>query len=296
MKRSEILLGGVALGLYPAAAGAAGLSSPVSCAPLTAPQAGVPVAFLLSDGAVMIDFAGPWEVFQDVSIPGRAAPAFTPYTVAETTKPISVSGGAVLLPQYALPDAPAPKVVVVPAQAQATAEVKKWLRRTAQTADVIMSVCTGAFVLADAGLLDGLSVTTHHSAFATLAMQYPSLTVKRGARFVDNGHIATSAGLSAGIDLAMHVVARYYGNQAARDTAYYMEYLSTGWTNSNSNSVYAKPPAVPAGMAQCPVCWMTVDPKSAPSSTYAGKTYYFCMPSHKQAFDSAPARFLQTAT
>jgi putative intracellular protease/amidase/YHS domain-containing protein len=295
MKRSDILLGTAALGLFCAGSThAEGLSpKPTNAAPLTPPVDGVPVAFLLSNSAVMIDFAGPWEVFQDATVPGRSAAAFNLYTVAESTQPITISAGAKLIPQYDFANAPAPKVVVVPAQSQATDAVKNWLHKTVRTADVIMSVCTGAFVLADAGLLDGLTVTTHHGSFSTLAMQYPSLTVKRGVRFVDNGRIATSAGLSAGIDLAMHVVQRYYGIETARETAYYMEYLSQGWIDPKSNNLYGKPPAVAAGRALCPVCWMTVDPKTSPTSTYKSKAYYFCMPAHKQAFDSAPGRFLE---
>ena len=155
-----------------------------------------------------------------------------------------------------------------------------------------MSVCTGAFVLAEAGLLNGHNATTHHGSFVTLAMDYPQITVKRGARFVDEGAIATSAGLSAGIDLALHVVERYYGGDTASLTAYYMEYAGQGWLNAGSNVAYAKPPTSVAGHPICPVCWMDVDRNGAPTSTYRGKAYYFCMPAHKQRFDAAPALFL----
>lgn len=154
-----------------------------------------------------------------------------------------------------------------------------------------MSVCTGAAVLAQAGLLGGHRVTTHHSALTTLAMQYPDVTVVRGVRFVDDGRIATSAGLSAGIDLAMHVVARYYGKQSARLTAYDMEYQSDSWLDAK-NATYRKPPIARAGEAFCPVCWMAIDPKSSLSLSYRGVTYYFCMPAHEQVFTSAPQRFL----
>ena len=297
MRRLELLQGAAALGLFCAATSGDAVASgdPANAAPLTPPQSGVPVAFLLSDGAVMIDFAGPWEVFQDTRIAGRSQPAFQIYTVAATTQPIAVSSGVQLIPQYDLTHAPAPKVVVVPAQSQPTPAVKSWLRAVALQADVMMSVCTGAFVLAEAGLLDGHNATTHHGSFVTLAMDYPQITVKRGARFVDEGAIATSAGLSAGIDLALHIVARYYGRETARQTAYYMEYASTGWANPGSNMVYAKPPPSATGHPLCPVCWMDVDPKDAPTSTYLGKHYYFCMPPHKQRFDTAPARFIDVA-
>lgn len=243
----------------------------------------------------MIDFAGPWEVFQDANVAGRTQPAFLPYTVAETTKPLTFSAGARVLPHYDFSNAPAPKLVVVPAQADPTPATKQWLNTVAHTADVIMSVCTGAFVLAEAGLLDGHTVTTHHSSFSTLAMQYPKVRIRRGARFVDGGRIATSAGLSAGIDLALHMVARYYGEDAASQTAYDMEYQSKAWQNEDSNTAYLNPPAARPGFARCPVCWMEVDAKTSLSSTYHGKHYSFCSPDHKQLFDAQPQRFLNVS-
>lgn len=293
MKRSELLQSAGALALFSAALprGAAAATT-IANAPLTPASDGVPVAFLLSDGAVMIDFAGPWEVFQDVNVPGRMQSAFNLYMVAESTQPVTISGGARVIPQYDFVNAPQPKVVVVPAQAAPTPATKEWLRMVARQTDVVMSVCTGALVLAAAGLLDGRNVTTHHGSFATLAMDYPSVTVERGVRYVDDGSIATSAGLTAGIDLAMHIVQRYYGRDNATQTAYYMEYLSSAWNDPHSNAVYGKPPAARAGLAVCAVCWMSVDPKTSPSSFYGGKRYYFCMTAHKQAFDSAPTRFL----
>jgi transcriptional regulator GlxA family with amidase domain/YHS domain-containing protein len=282
---------GVLVAGLPTNAVASSLEADVPVLPLVPPDDGVPVAFLLSNGAVMIDFAGPWEVFQDAHVTGRSQPAFNLYTVAETAKPIVMSGGATLVPQFELASAPAPKLVVVPAQSDPTPAVKSWLVSAAGRADLVMSVCTGALVLAQAGLLDGLTVTSHHSAFGTLALAYPSVTVKRGVRFVDDGRIATSAGLSAGIDLALHVVARYYGKPAALQTAYDMEYQSTSWLDGN-NQAYKMPPAARAGYATCPVCWMEIDPKDSPTMAYAGVRYYFCSPAHEQAFATNPARFL----
>jgi transcriptional regulator GlxA family with amidase domain len=295
MNRSDLLRQAAVLSLVTAAlphtAEAATASKDVPVAPLAPPHAGVNVAFLISDGTVMIDFAGPWEVFQDANVLGRTTPAFNLYTVAEAIKPVSFSGGATVVPQYTLADAPAPNVVVVPAQADPTAAVKQWLVVMTQRADLVMSVCTGALVLAQAGLLDGKTVTTHHSAFGTLSMMYPGVKVERGVRFVDNGRIATSAGLSAGIDLALHVVARYYGKTAAQLTAYDMEYQSTHWLDAG-NFAYAKPPVARDGYAFCAVCWMQVDPKSSPKLSYKGKKYYFCMPAHERVFAASPQRFI----
>ncbi|MBV8638404.1 MAG: DJ-1/PfpI family protein [Candidatus Eremiobacteraeota bacterium] len=294
MKRSELLrraaVAGLATAVLPGRTSAAAAHPDAPVKPLPPARDGVPVAFLLSDGAVTIDFAGPWEVFQDADVTGRKAPAFTLYTVAESTKPIVTSGGLTIVPRYALADAPTPKVVVVPAQSNPTDAVKRWLLATAPRADLIMSVCTGALVLAASGLLKGRSATTHHAALTTLAMQHPDITVERGVRFVDDGNIATSAGLSAGIDLALHVVARYYGKEAARQTAYDMEYQSERWRTAD-NTAYLKPQIARAGDAICPVCWMEIDPKQSLHLAYAGTQYYFCMPEHERIFASAPQRF-----
>ena len=263
--------------------------------PLKPPaQGSIPVAFLLSDGAVMIDFSGPWEVFQDVNIPGRADAGFCLYTVAATKNPIRASGGMKIVPEYTFANAPAPKILVIPAQSAPSAAAKDWIRKVAKNADVVMSVCTGAFVLADTGLLSGKPATTHHSAYVRLASQFPDIQVKRGARFTESGNIATAGGLSSGIDLALRVVERYFGGEAARQTAFDMEYQGQGWMNPNSNAIYAQAFSRDENDLHCPVCRMAVDAKSAPKSAYKGKNYYFCSQAHKQEFDAAPAKFVET--
>jgi YHS domain-containing protein len=155
-----------------------------------------------------------------------------------------------------------------------------------------MAVCTGAFVLAKTGLLSGKAATTHHGSYVTLAMDFPGITVKRGVRFVEEGSLATAGGLSSGIDLALRVVERYYGHDAAAQTAYYMEYQGQGWLNADSNRVYAQAPVSSDGHPLCPVCGMGVDPKVASLSTFKGRKYYFCTPDHKARFDSAPEKFV----
>jgi YHS domain-containing protein len=155
-----------------------------------------------------------------------------------------------------------------------------------------MSVCTGAFVLADTGLLAGKPATTHHDAYRALAVQYPDIQVKRGARFVDAGNVATAGGLSSGIDLALHVVERYFGRAIATSVAYDMEYQGQGWTNPESNAVYAAVRVSTDEHPVCPVCQMDVNPAGAPKSTYKGKTYYFCSPGHKASFDAAPEKWI----
>jgi transcriptional regulator GlxA family with amidase domain len=250
------------------------------------------VAFLISDGAVLIDFAGPWEVFQDVSIPGRMDGPFELYTVAETKKPISASAGMKIVPEYTFDNAPAPKVIVIPAQSKPTDAALDWIRKSAKTADVTMSVCTGAFVLARTGLLSGKAATTHHNSYKLMSAHYPDIKVQRGARFVEDGNLATAGGLSSGIDLALRVVERYFGRPAAENTAFSMEYQGQGWKNAESNQAYAKVRTSTAAHPLCQVCEMDVDASMAVQSVYKGKTYYFCMQDHKEEFDRAPEKFL----
>jgi transcriptional regulator GlxA family with amidase domain len=256
----------------------------------------IPVAFLISNGAVVIDFCGPWEVFQDVMIPSSEEMPFRLYTVAETKKPIRTSGGMQIVPDYTIQDAPPPKVIVIPAQSPPSPAVLEWIRKSSKTTDVTMSVCTGAFVLAKTGLLNGKSATTYHGAFERFAMQFPDIQLKRGARFVENGNLATAGGLSSGIDLALRVVERYYGREVARKTAYNMEYQGEGWMNADSNQTYATLPVSTSEHPLCPVCGMDVDPKIAPKSVFKGATYYFCSEDDKKTFDATPDKFITAVT
>ena len=193
----------------------------------------IPVAFALSEGATVIDFAGPWEVFQDVMIPSRGSNMdeqmpFQLYTVSEKTEPITGSGGLKLVPDYTFDSAPQPKVVVVGAQRGSKA-LHAWLNKMSTSTDLIMSVCTGAFQLGRAGLLAGKSATTHHDFFEQFAKAFPDINLKRGLRFVEEERVSTAGGLSSGIDLALHVVERYFGREVAQNTAVYMEYQGKGW-------------------------------------------------------------------
>jgi transcriptional regulator GlxA family with amidase domain len=269
--------------------------SAVKTNPLKPPAEGsIPVAFVISEGAVIIDFTGPWEVFHDVMIPGRSGPPFRLYTVSDSTSPIRAGGGMKIVPDYNFENAPAPKVIVIPAQSEPSAAMLEWIRRSAKTTDVTMSVCTGAFVLARTGLLSGKAATTYHGAFVPFANEFPDIHLKRGARFVEDGNLATAGGLSSGIDLALRVVERYFGREVAQKTAYNMEYQGLGWMNPDSNQVYAAAPVSSAEHPLCPVCGMDVDPATAPKSVFKDATYYFCSDDDKKTFDAAPNKFLNT--
>lgn len=198
-------------------------------AQLTVPKDGtIKVAVVLTDSATMIDFAGPWEVFQDAG-PGNQG--FQLYTVSETRDPIKTTGGMTVIPEYTFDDAPVPKVVVVGAQ-KGSPKLVGWLKRMAEDkgTDVVMSVCTGAFKLAATGLLDGKKATTHHDFHAALKERFPKVDVQKGLRYVRSDEkLYTAGGLTSGIDLALHVVELYFGRAEAERTAAYMEYSGTGW-------------------------------------------------------------------
>jgi transcriptional regulator GlxA family with amidase domain len=201
---------------------------------LTPPAKGkIPVAFAISEGATVIDFAGPWEVFQDVHVQERGSNMdeqmpFQLYTVSENTEPITGSGGLKLVPDYTFDSAPQPKVIVVGAQRGSKA-LHAWLNKNLASTDLIMSVCTGAFQLGRAGLLSGKSATTHHDFFEQFTKAFPDVSLKRGLRFVEEERVSSAGGLTSGIDLALHVVERYFGREVAQRTATYMEYQSKGW-------------------------------------------------------------------
>ena len=204
------------------------IATPVA-AKLTPPPTGpIRVAVVLTEHATMIDFAGPWEVFQDVEVTGREA-AFELYTVGASRDPIETSGGMTVVPDYSFADAPVPHVVVIGAQKGAKGLVE-WVKAMHEKDAVILSVCTGAFKLAQTGLLDGKSATTHHDFYDRFAEQHPKVKLVKSARYVEAAPtIFTAGGLSSGIDAALHLVDLYYGRGTAQQTAAYMEYEGTGW-------------------------------------------------------------------
>jgi transcriptional regulator GlxA family with amidase domain len=211
------------------------LDQPAPAGRLTPPPRGpIPVAFVISNGATVIDFTGPWEVFQDVMIPDRGPShdedqmPFRLFTVADGPAPVRVTGGMQIVPDHTVDDAPAPRVIVIPAH-RSSPKMLEWIRKASATADMTMSVCTGAFPLARTGLLAGRSATTHHDFLDALAREFPDVRVERGRRFVESDRIATAGGLTSGMDLALRVVERYFGRPVAQTTADYMEYQGTGW-------------------------------------------------------------------
>lgn len=253
----------------------------------------LPVAFVLGPGAEVVDFAGPWGVFEYVFAPDQDIPPFQLYTVAESAAPLKVSGGMSVVPDYSFDNAPPPRLIVVPAMEEPSPGLLTWLLKAAKGADLTLSVCNGAFVLAKAGLLSGKEATCHHGAYTLFQADFPDIKVKRGARFVDAGTISTAGGLTSGIDLALHVVERYFGRRVAEQTATNLEYQGQGWKNPDANVAFARKPVSTDAHPLCPVCEMEVDKKTAPSEVYHGRKVYFCSEDDKKRFDQTPERFIQ---
>ncbi len=180
-----------------------------------------------------LDFAGPYETFtaasfQGAILRGRKTLPFQVFTVAEKPGVLVAGHGLRIQPDYSFADAPRIDLLVVPggnasAQLENTAMVE-WLARVTAQTRLNTSVCTGAFMLGKVGLLDGRSVTTHWASLDRLAEFVPSATVRRDVRWVDEGDVVTAAGVSAGIDMSLHVVERLLGRDVAEATARYMEY------------------------------------------------------------------------
>lgn len=190
------------------------------------------VAILLFNDVEVLDFAGPFEVFSVTSEINEDQP-FQVYTVAETPGEILAKNGLSVNPKYTLTDCPSPHILIIPGGIGSREALKReaildWVKTSAKDAEVILSVCTGALILAKAGLLEGIEATTHHQAFELLREIAPNTTVVENQRYVDQGKIITSGGISAGIDASLYIVAKILGQEIALNTTKYMEYH---WTH-----------------------------------------------------------------
>lgn len=186
------------------------------------------VAILIFDDVEVLDFAGPFEVFGVAGHPRNMKP-FHVYTVAERIGTVSARNGLNINPTYSLRNCPQPDILLVPGGYGTRREMHNpavidWIREQYPRLELLLSVCTGSLLLAKAGLLDGLSATTHYGAYDLLRELAPGATVCAGERWVDNGRIITSAGVSAGIDMSFYVVGKLLGAEIALETARYTEY------------------------------------------------------------------------
>ena len=198
------------------------------------------IGIYIFDNVEVLDFAGPYEVFTCASrVAGAssdarsdaiadAPPPFAVRTIGASRQPVRARAGLVLHPEASFEDAGHIDVLIVPGGVVgaelARSEAIRWIAATAATAELTASVCTGALLLAQARLLDGLPATTHWEDLDELRAGWPQVEVQGGQRWIDTGRIITSAGISAGIDMSLHLVARLGGQPLAERTARQMDY------------------------------------------------------------------------
>jgi transcriptional regulator GlxA family with amidase domain len=191
------------------------------------------VGILVFPDVEVLDFCGPFEVFSVTRLEEsrrREQPSpFDVCLVAASMAPVKATGGLRILPDHDLEDCPQLELLVVPGGWGTRTlvndqSVVQWIRRQAARAEITASVCTGSFLLAQAGLLEGRRATTHWQSLDRMQDTYQNVTVVRDQHVVDEGSIFTSAGISAGIDLALRVVSNLHGEAVGRATARYMEY------------------------------------------------------------------------
>ncbi len=186
------------------------------------------VGIFLFDDIELLDFAGPYEVFS-VTSELNDHKLFKVFSLTRDGRGIKSVNGLRVTPDYSFTDHPPIDILVIPGGVGTRAEITKqdvldWVNKTHQSAKITMTVCSGARLPAALGLLDGLESVTHHTVFESLKKLAPRTTINAGKRFIDNGKLMTSGGISAGIDLALHIVRKLYGEEIAKKTVKYMEY------------------------------------------------------------------------
>ncbi|MGC6174315.1 DJ-1/PfpI family protein [Lacrimispora sp. 38-1] len=188
------------------------------------------VGILLFNEVELLDFAGPFEVFSITAYPDGIQKPFTVKTVAQTTDLISARNGLKVKPDFDFSNSPHFDILIIPGGYGAE-EIEihnetliKWIENSAQDCQIIASVCTGAFLLAEAGLLNGKRATTHWMDISKLESKYKEIKVQQGVKFVDEKAVITSSGISAGINMSFYLLNRLVGKEIAITTAERMEY------------------------------------------------------------------------
>ncbi len=190
------------------------------------------VGILVFDEVEVLDFCGPFEVFsvaRPEGVDDDEARLFQVFTVAERAETAKCRGGLLVQPHYTFENAPQFDIIVVPGgrgtrRERHNPKLLNWIEAQNAHTELTLSVCTGAFLLAEKGILDGKRATTHWGSIDFMRAEYPQVAMAENTRFVDEGRVVTSAGVSAGIDMALHVVAKLHGQQTAEWTARRMEY------------------------------------------------------------------------
>ncbi|RPH78459.1 MAG: DJ-1/PfpI family protein [Candidatus Rokuibacteriota bacterium] len=201
------------------------------------------VGILVFPDVEVLDFCGPFEVFSvtrlNEELRREESSPFEVLLVAEKSGTVVTTGGMKVTPDHTIDTCPPLDILVVPGGWGTRAEIKNarlvnWIGERAKQVETLTSVCTGSMLLGQAGLLDGRRATTHWRALPWMRETFPTVTVEEKLHVVEDGNVLTSAGISAGIDMALRVVARYHGETVARNTARNMEYR---YTDDNSRRV-----------------------------------------------------------
>ena len=281
------------------------------------PQPTTTVAILVYPGVELLDFAGPLEVFSLMERSQVFTVAAQPGTLPVMENVLTIT------PDYTLANSPQPDILVVPGasgeairQVLGDTAVIDWIQRTTAGRQLTMSVCTGAYVLAKAGLLAGKTATTHWGSTRMLKQMYPTTNVLENTRFVADGKLLTTAGVSAGIDGALHVVAQLRGKPAARSIAELIAYepydqqagVVVGQQPDKPRSVKKTPkrpapaPVKPVAISAPtpplaadgidPVCRMHVAKGTTPTAVFGGKQYGFCSGVCHERFVKEPGRYV----
>ena len=195
------------------------------------------ISILIFDGVEVMDFAGPFEVFSTTNELNDYA-YFDIKVVAKYKAPVITKNGLSINPAFSIAEIQQSEILIIPGgdgtrHLLGDNDILDWVKKINQSTELTLSVCSGALILAKARLLDGRQATTHHEVFEALAEIAPNTQIKKGVRFVDNGKIITSAGISAGIDMSLYVINKLYGDEVSQATSAYMEYETQTGQSAN---------------------------------------------------------------
>ena len=289
------------------------VSTQTAHAQMAMPKAKTPaktlnVAFLIYPDVEALDLSGPVDVF--VKANDIAPHSYNLYTVATGPRTVTTQQGVLTLTaRYTLSNSPHPDIVVVPGssvarvtQVGADRAVQAWLHRNATPAQTVMSVCTGAFIIGKAGLLDGKKSTTHWFTLSDFQRQFPRIKAYSGTRFVRDGNVLSAAGVSSGIDGALQLVEQTRGKSVADTVARVIQYRrgTPSYPDQPLARVRLQDPPPPPEPSQKlaldydPVCHMKVDGHTTNTYKFKGKLYGFCSSGCRDAFAAHPEQFLKT--
>ncbi|SDI03227.1 DJ-1/PfpI family protein [Alteribacillus bidgolensis] len=188
------------------------------------------VGILIFNEVEVLDFAGPFEVFSLATLPDSDIKPFIVETISEDGEMISARNGLKVTPDYSFNNHPKLDIIIIPGGYGAeeieinNPKVIQWIEKQQSKTEFMTSVCTGAFLLAKSGLLNGKRATTHWMDIDRLENDFPLVSVLRDVKFIDEGSIITSGGISAGINMSFHLISRIYGKSVSKEIAKRMEY------------------------------------------------------------------------